>query len=179
MSVLRPLPTLLALVLGVAAALLVACGQDRSNLIPASEAEALKDRLAQVKSALDAGDCTQISELVQQAKDEAARLPPSVDRRLRQRINEGIRSLETKAPEQCAAAQTQTETIPTVTTQTDTTPTVTVTPTETTTTPADTTTTPADTTTTPAPTDTTTTPETPVDPGTGGAAPGDAAQPTP
>jgi hypothetical protein len=171
MTVSRPLPYLLALLLGVAASVLVACGQDRSNLIPAGDAQALHSRLDAVKSALDSGDCTEISSLVADAKSEAAKLPASVDRRLRQRINEGIRTLESEAPRQCTTPQTQTETIPTVTTPApDTQTATTTTPTETVTTPD---TTVTDTTPVPPADTTTSTDQTPApDSGTGGAAPG-------
>src|SRR4051812_33166890 len=130
------LPYLLALGLGVAAALVLGCGQDRSNLIPPANAQALIARLDAVRTALDSGRCAGIGELVAQAKASAGTLDASVDRRLRARINQGIRALERRAPADCeeavtTAPETQTETIPTVTIQTDTTPTATV-PTDTT-----------------------------------------------
>jgi hypothetical protein len=153
-------------VLGPAASLLLACGQDRSNLIPPANAQALNARLEQVKAALDAGDCTNISQLVAAAKREAANLPATVDRRLRQRINDGIRALESEAPTQCTTPATQTETIPTVTTPAETTHTSTTTQTTATTQTTPTTPTTATPTTT-TPTSTETTPA----PGTGGIAP--------
>jgi hypothetical protein len=150
----------------VAAALVVGCGSDRSNLIPPQSASSLRDSLAQVKAAVDGGDCTGADNALNDARARADRLPNTVDRRLRQRINEGLRTLRTTVPRDCAAHQTQTtittDTTPTTTqtTPTDTTPTTTeTTPTDTTPTttePTPTTTEPAPPTTDTTPTDTTT-----------------------
>ena len=168
MSVRRALPYLLALVLGVAAALAVGCGS-RSNLIPSSDAQALKNDLAQVKQAVGGGDCGAAEAALSRARRDALALPPTVDRRLRRRINQFIAALAQSVPRDCQNPTT------TDTTPTDTTPTTTeTTPTTTATTPTTTETTP--TTTTPTtPTDTTppTTDTTPSDGtgGTGGTAP--------
>jgi hypothetical protein len=145
----------------VAAALVVGCS-DRSNLIPPQSASSLKDSLAQVRAAADAGDCTRAQTALDQTIAQAGRLPSTVDRRLRQRINEGLRTLRDTVPRDCAANRTQPATTDTTPTTTETTPTDT-TPTDTTpTTPTDTTpTTPTDTTpstTEPAPPTTDTTP---------------------
>jgi hypothetical protein len=172
----RALPHLSALVCGVAAALVVGCA-GQSNLVPANDAQTLKDQLAQVQQAVKAGNCAAAASALAQAKQTAQALPASVDRRLRQRINRGIKALEDTAPNDCRAAApatvttTQTDTTPTDTTptQTDTTPTDTTPTTPTDTTPTDTTpatTTPSDTTPVP-PTDTSTTP--PADSGGAGA----------
>jgi hypothetical protein len=126
----RALPHLLALILGVAAALAVGCG-DRSNLIPGDAASEIKAQLATAQSAIASGDCAAATRAVAAAKARAGALGPPVDKRLRSRINDGIRALEKAAPTDCKAAQTQTETTTTETTPTETTPTETV-PTETT-----------------------------------------------
>jgi cell division protein FtsN len=142
----RALPHLLALLLGVAAALAIGCG-DRSNLIPADAANELKAQLAAVKAAVDGGDCSGAEAAVDRASARYQELPASVDTRLKKRIGDGIRSLRQTVPTDCQAAQTQTETTPTDTTPTETTPTQTATtPTQTETTPTQTETTPTETT---------------------------------
>src|SRR3954454_17938770 len=100
------LPYLLALGLGVAAALVLGCGQDRSNLIPPANAQALIARLDGVRTALDSGRCAGIGELVAQTKASAGTLDASVDRRLRPRINQAITPLDHRAPAQSAEAGT-------------------------------------------------------------------------
>jgi hypothetical protein len=159
----RAFPHLTALLCGVAAALVVGCG-DRSSLIPPNRASSMKDTLAQVQSAIESGDCAAAADGVRQLRAKAEALPPSVDSRLRIRIRQGVASLAADFGRDCAAAkvqtvQTQTETTPTVTTTTETTPTATTptTTTPTTTTPTTTTTTPTTTTPTPTPTETSTT----------------------
>jgi hypothetical protein len=129
----RALPHLLALLLGVAAALVVGCG-DRSNLIPCDAANDIKDQLATVQQAVDSGDCAAALAAIDRASARYQELPSSVDERLKKRIGDGIRALRRTAPTDCQNAKTQTET-----TQTETTPTVTETvPTVTETTPTET-----------------------------------------
>jgi len=157
---------------GVAAALVVGCG-DRSNLVPPSDAQSIKDALSQARSAIDDGRCALANAAVARARSAALDLPAGVDRRLRSRINDGIQALQTTGPRDCeaaAAAQTQTQaTTETQTTETQTTPTETqtteTTPTETQATPTDT----VPTTTTPTtPTETQTTTTDGTSPDTGG-----------
>jgi len=141
MSVPRaPLPHLVALLLGVAAALAVGCG-DRSNLIPASKAGAMERQLADIKARIDQGDCDGITADVRRFRTAITDgLSSKVDRELRQRLREGADSLAAHAATDCAEVRdglTQpTETTDTQTTETDTTETETVetdtTPTETT-----------------------------------------------
>jgi hypothetical protein len=164
----RRLPHLVALLLGILAAVAIGCG-NRSNLIPANDASNLKGQLAQIKQDVASGSCDGLASKIQQVRDGALALPNTVDQRLRSRINAGVKALRQTASTDCAAvahAQAQPDTQPTqagpatTETQTDTT----TTPTDTTTTPTDTTTTPTDTTTTPTDTtttDPTTTPTTP------------------
>ncbi|HMJ33570.1 MAG TPA: hypothetical protein VK501_06610 [Baekduia sp.] len=156
----RLLPHLVALVLGVAAAVAVGCG-DRSNLIPPSDASSLKAQLAQIKADVDAGDCTGLGDKLQRVHDDATSLSSKVDRRLRSRINDGIQALQQTAPTDCeTAAAAQTDTQPTDTQPPE--PTTTETqPTTTETVPPETTTTaPPPTTTETVPPDTTTQPPT-------------------
>jgi cell division protein FtsN len=169
-----------ALLCGVLAALAVGCG-DRSNLIPQSRADALTKQLADIKAAVDQGECDGLSDRVKTFHDDATNLSSSVDARLRKRINDGVASLQDTAGKDCASnrdAQTQT----TDTTPTDTTPDTTTTETQTTETQTtETETTPTDTATTPTtPEPSTGTPETPstaTPPDTGGVTPGDGTTP--
>jgi cell division septation protein DedD len=151
----RALPYLAALLLGAAAAVAVGCG-DRSNLVPAGAAQDLEGNLAAARTAIAQGRCAAAGQAVQAARQTALDLPSGIDRRLRIRINDGIRQLQRTYLQACAAAQTTTDTT-TTETQTQTTET---TPTETTpTTPTATATTPTETTPT-TPTGTTTEPST-------------------
>jgi hypothetical protein len=147
-----PLPHLVALVLGVGAAVAVGCG-DRSNLIPAGKADSLTQQLADIKSRIDQGDCDGITDDVRQFREDVIALGKNgVDTSLRRRLREGADALLDTAADDCAQArndQTQTETTDTTTTETDTTPTDTVTTVETQTQPTDTATQPTPTTTEP------------------------------
>jgi cell division septation protein DedD len=117
----RSLPLLLALVLGVAAALLVGCGGDRSNLVPEDAASDIQSRLAAAKTAIAAGECETAGTNVDDAYRRTLQLSrDGVDRRLRERLNDGFRQLRDVYAEACAAAQTTetTTTAPTETTET-------------------------------------------------------------
>jgi hypothetical protein len=145
----------LAFLLGVAAAVLIACGGSNKKLLPAVSADRLKNDLADVSQAIDQQDCAAAAKAFTQFQADLQRVPATVDRRLRQRLNEGASRLSNRVPVDCKGApRTTTTTVPTTTTTTPAT-TTTTTPTTTTTTPTTTTTTPTTTTTTP--TDTTTT----------------------
>jgi hypothetical protein len=168
----RALPFLLALVLGVAAAVLVACGSSgssRRQFIPDRSAQRMSDALDDVRSAVDDGDCTKAEQALARARGVLVNLPSAVSDRLVARLRQGFDNLEGVAPRECARnrAQSQTQTTtetttpeattttttattPTTTTTTTPTTTTSTTPTSTTTTPTTTTTPPATTTTTPA-----------------------------
>jgi hypothetical protein len=143
----------LAFVLGIAAALLVACGGSNQKLLPPVSADRVKNHLAEIRQALDQQDCQKAEAGVQLLYSDLARIPNTVDRRLRTRLREGIDKLNKRVPIDCQKPTTTTTTVPTTTTPAPTTNT-TPTDTTTTTTPTDTTTTPTDTTTTTTPTDT-------------------------
>jgi cell division septation protein DedD len=151
--------------LGVGAALLVACG-DTKGLIPAGDADALKQDLDQVAAAVADGKCSQAQQALQRAHADFDALPADVDPGVKSKLAAGLANLADQVPGECAenAAKqnTTTETTPTDTTPTDTTPTET-TPTETT----PTETTPTETT----PTETTPTETTPAPPSGGQTAP--------
>jgi hypothetical protein len=144
----------LAFLLGVATAVLVACGGSNKKLLPAVSADRLKNDLADISQAINQQDCSAAGQAFNQFQADLQRVPPSVDRRLRQRLNEGATRLSARVPVDCKGSPpTTTTTVPTTTTTTPTTtetapPPTTTTPTTTTTTPTTTTTTPTDTTTT-------------------------------
>jgi cell division protein FtsN len=166
MSMRPALPFLLALVLGVSAALLVACGSsasDRKKLIPPRSADRLKTALSDVRSAVDSGNCTSAERAIARARGVLVNLPSAVDAQLVARLRQGIDNLQKIAPNECkqhqttsTATTTQTTTPPATTPTTATTDTTT-TPTTPTTATTDTTTTPTTGTTTTAPPATTTT----------------------
>jgi cell division septation protein DedD len=145
----------LAFLLGLATAVLVACGGSNKKLLPAVSADRLKNDLADIRQAVDQHDCAAAARALTRFQADLQRVPATVDRRLRQRLSEGGNRLANRIPIDCQATTTTTTT--TVPTTTTTTPTTTTTTTPTTTTPTTTTTTPTTTTTTPTNTTTTNT----------------------
>jgi hypothetical protein len=116
----RVLPSLAALLLGVAVAFLVACGDD--GRIPASDASRVQNALEEVEADFRAGNCEGAEEAVARAKGALLNLPDSVDSRLRDRLASGVARLGERVPATCGQAQTQTqETQPEQPTQTETT----------------------------------------------------------
>jgi hypothetical protein len=165
-SVLRPTSALVALLLGGASAWgLTACGQDTSKLIPSGDADAILAALDDAQASLAAGECQAAEDAARRAQRAADGLSRQVDRRLRDRLDDGIAALERELPRDCEApTTTATETVePTLTETTPPAPT-----TETTPAPTTTETTPAPTTTTPAPTATEPAPDTGTGDTTGG-----------
>jgi hypothetical protein len=171
MSMRSALPFLLAAVLGVSAAMLVACGSsasDRNKLIPPRSADRLKTALSDVRSAVDSGNCTSAERAIARARGVLVNLPSAVDARLVTRLRQGIDNLQKIAPTECTQHQTtSTQATTSTTTPTATTPTTATTDTTTTpTTPSTststtTTTTPTSGTTTAPPATTTTAPADP------------------
>jgi cell division protein FtsN len=143
MIVPRPLPYLLALLLGIGAALLVACGGGTKNGIPAAIAGDLKSQFEDVQQAVEDGRCEDVSGQLRQVDDGIDDLPSTVDERLRQSLRDASDTLRRTAVTECTDAEssttetTTTETTPAQTTQTQTqtvAPPTTTTPPETTTT---------------------------------------------
>lgn len=155
----RFLPSFCALLLGVAAALLVGCG-DRSKLIPTGSANDIRAALTQIQQAVDAGDCGVADKYIAQARSAVQDLPASVDSRVKTRLAGGIERLSARSRKECAAQQSTT-TQETIATTAETVPSDTAT--------TDTTTTDTTATDTTA-TDTTATDTTATDPGQGGGA---------
>ena len=116
----RLLPQVAALLLGVATAFLVACGND--NLIPASDASRVQNALNEVEADYRAGKCQAAEQAVARAKGALLNLPDSVDSRLRDRLSSGLAKLGKEVPATCGQSQTQTQETQTQTqeTQTDT-----------------------------------------------------------
>lgn len=130
--------TLLALVLGAACAVLVACGGggDDRGLIPPGRASAMQDELDRVARAVRHGDCDAVSSNVADLQDQVNRLSSTVDGELRRRLQEGVNNLAGIAPDECMDRQTQAQTTETTETTPETVPTETTpetqpTPTET------------------------------------------------
>jgi len=176
----RALPHLLALTLGVSAALLAACGSTTSGGIPRGDASVIKGQLEDVRQRVNDGQCDGLASQLRDVDQAIDGLPRSVDARLVSSLRDGADKLQNTAISECNLNNSPTETTTTPTT-TETTPTVTeTTPTETVptetvpteTVPTETTPTP-DPTPTPVPTptpDPTVPPPPPVNPG-GGASP--------
>jgi len=136
-------------VLGLAAALLVACG-DRNGLLSNGQAGSLQDALAAVQSACAAGDSGRASVAAHSFADRVDALPPGeVDRALIGDLQDGASTLTALVPRTCTGTATPTTTSTTTTAPTTTTPTTTTTTTPTT--PTTTTTTPTEPTTTAPP----------------------------
>jgi cytoskeletal protein RodZ len=157
----------LAGLLGVSAALLVACGGSGKGLIPTANAGPLQSDFEAVAQAAESGEgsCTATEAAIEKTESDFAALPATVDAGLRKTLNVGIANLRRRALALCAQPLPQS----TSTTKTST-PTTT---TSTQTTPAPTTTTHTETSSTP------TTPTTPTatTPGGGTPAPGSESEP--
>ena len=157
----------LAGLLGVSAALLVACGSSGKGLIPTANAGPLQSDFEAVAQAAESGEgsCTATEAAIEKTESDFAALPATVDAGLRKTLSVGIANLRRRALALCAQPLPQT----TSTTRASSTPTTsTPTTTPTTTTHTETTTTP----TTPTPTTPTAT-----TPGGGTPAPGSESEP--
>jgi hypothetical protein len=153
---------LLAGLLGVSAALLVACGSSGKGLIPSANAGPLQSDFEAVAQAAESGEgsCTATEAAIEKTESDFAALPATVDAGLHKTLSAGIANLRRRALALCAqplpqATVTTKTNAPTTTTSTQTTPT-TSTQTETST----------------APTTSTITPPTATSPGGGTPAPG-------
>ncbi len=154
--------------LGVAAAMLLACGSSGAGLIPVENAGPLQSDFETVAQAAEnaGGSCVATEAAILKTERDFSSLPATVDAGLRNRLEEGIRKLHSDAVQLCKqplAQTTATQNSPKTTTSTKTTtPATTPTVTQTTTT-----------TTTP------TTPPAPSGPGGGTPAPGGGAEASP
>lgn len=158
----RPIMRLVgAGLLGVAAALLVACGATSNKLIPLANAGPLTSDVEAIEQAAKSGDgdCLATETAIAKAEHDYAGLPSTLDAGLRNTLHQGIANLRTRALALCAQPLESTST-------TKTSPILPKTTITTTTTPAQT---------TPIPTTTTPTVTTPVTPGPGGGTPAEEA----
>jgi hypothetical protein len=158
---------LLAGLLGVSAALLVACGSSGKGLIPSANAGPLQSDFEAVAQAAQSGEgnCTATEAAIEKTESDFATLPATVDAGLHKTLGVGIANLRRRALALCAqplpqATSTTKTSAPTTTTSTQTTPT-TSTQTETST----------------APTTSTIAPPTTTSPGGGTPAPGSESAP--
>jgi hypothetical protein len=155
----------LAGMLGVGAALLVACGSSSSSLIPAANAGPLQSDFDAIQSSVQSGDCTETKSEVQKTQADLAALPGTINPQLLETLTTGVQTLAARAATECkqpattnttTTGQTSTPTQTQTTTDTNTN----TTPTNTNTQPTDTNTQPTDTNTDTQPTDTNTSPTT-------------------
>jgi len=130
---------LLAGLLGVSAALLVACGSSGKGLIPSANAGPLQSDFEAVAQAAQSGEgsCTATEAAIAKTETDFAALPATIDSGLHKTLSLGIANLRRRALALCAQPLPQTTsttktTTPTTATSTQTTPTTTSTPTETT-----------------------------------------------
>jgi hypothetical protein len=134
----------LAAMLGVAAALLVACGSSSGKLIPVADSGPLQGDFETVAQAAESanGNCSATETALAKTEQDFNGLPGSVDSGLLDTLHQGIENLRKRAVALCAQPLAQN--------------------TATSTTPKPSTTTSTSTATTPATTPTTTTPTTPI-----------------
>ncbi|UGS35228.1 hypothetical protein [Capillimicrobium parvum] len=122
----RAFACMLALVLGTACAILVACGGDARGLIGSSDADAMQQQLDQIESSVRRGQCGGLPGELADLQQQVNGLPSRVDAALRQRLQEGVANLAQISPDRCAIQAAKSATVPTTTTQTTpTTPTAT------------------------------------------------------
>ena len=114
----------LAALLGVAAALLIACGSSSNKqLIPLANAGPLQSDIDAVEAAAQSGEgsCGQTEKALLKLDQDYAALPESVSSGLRGNLRQGIQNLRKVALELCAqplAGATDTTTTQTTTTET-------------------------------------------------------------
>jgi hypothetical protein len=148
------LRTALAGLLGVLAAVLIACGSSGAGLIPAGDAGPLQSDFEAIAAAAQSGNgsCESTKAAIAKTEQDFRALPGSIDSGLRNTLRQGIDNLRERALVACTQPLGQATVTSNTTKTTDTAPTTTTTPPTTDTTP--TTTTP----TTSTPTQTTTSP---------------------
>jgi hypothetical protein len=161
------LRTALAVLLGVLAAVLIACGGSGAGLIPTGDAGPLQSDFEAIAAAAQSGNgsCESTKAAIAKTEQDFRALPGSVDNGLRNTLRQGIDNLRERALVACTQPLPQSTATSNTTKTTETPPTTTTTPPTTDTTPP--TTTP--TTSTPPPTTTGPGGGTPAPGGEGGA----------
>ncbi len=121
----HPLRPPLALLLGLAALAMSACGSSTAGLIPAENAGPLKGDFEAVAQAALAGDgnCAATNEALAKTEQDFAALPSTVDAGLRKTLQVGIANLSSRARAACTEplASTTTTGVPSTTTSSSTT----------------------------------------------------------
>jgi len=102
----RLVPHLLALALGVGAALLVACGGTTKGGIPSASAGDLKSQIEDVQQAVDGGRCDEVSGQLRQVDQGIDELPATVDERLTQALRDAADKLRASAISECNETET-------------------------------------------------------------------------
>jgi hypothetical protein len=116
-TVLPPLhAVLVALLLGALSSFALACGEEREGLISSGRAADLQEHLDAIDRQVSAGQCDAVDGRLAALRRDINDLPGTVDRELRQRLREGLETLERQAPEECEIGSE------TTTTETNTTP---------------------------------------------------------
>ena len=108
----------IAALLGVCAAVLVACGSSGTGLIPAASAGPLQSDFEAVAQAAQSGNgnCTATESALGKTQQDFLALPASIDAGLRKRLREGIDHLRTVALAMCAQPSATATTSTTTTT---------------------------------------------------------------
>jgi len=124
-----PLVLAIAALLGLSSAFLVACG-DRNNLLPRSNADALRSDIASARDNYAGQECRAAEGNLAAAQDKVTELPSDVDRDLRENLRTSFEKVRAEVQTQCGAertdttpttetTETETETVPTETTPTE------------------------------------------------------------
>jgi hypothetical protein len=114
---------LLAVLLGIGAAVLVSCGSSGKGLIPAAQAGPLQSDFLAVAQAAREGDgsCQTTEVAIHKTEHDLRTLPSSVDSGLRGRLEEGVANLSARARVMCTQPLSPTTTSTTGTSTTSTT----------------------------------------------------------
>jgi hypothetical protein len=103
------MPRLLPPGLVIAAALLLtACGGTNPKLIPEDRAQALKDTVDQVAERTSDENCSDAKRALRRARNQVSELPRSVDRGLKDNLNEWLDHVAGKIDDDCKPAKTPT-----------------------------------------------------------------------
>jgi hypothetical protein len=97
---------LLTLVLGFAAAWLVACGGSGKGLLAGTSADELKSQLDTISGEVQAGQCSPARADAHDLGAKVNALPASVDRKLRSALSDGAKQLLNLAAGECRAPKT-------------------------------------------------------------------------
>jgi hypothetical protein len=105
------MPRSLLLGTALAAALfLTACGGSNPKLIPSDRAQALKDQVDRVAQHVSDQDCTGAQTSLRQARNRVSELPRTVDRKLKDNLNQWLDQIGSRIPQDCKPSKTPTPT---------------------------------------------------------------------